>query len=60
MIDAPAGSYYVPLNQPLANLVMAALEPDTHSSYFANHLLESLASSARVMSEPMLKAEELP
>ena len=60
VIDAPAGSYYVPLNQPLANLVMAALEPDTHSSYFANHLLESLASSARVMSEPMLKAEELP
>lgn len=34
-IDVPAGSYYVPLNQPLANLAVAALEPDTQSSYFA-------------------------
>ncbi|MDP3171427.1 MAG: M14 family metallopeptidase [Polaromonas sp.] len=60
VIDAPTGSYYVPLNQPLANLVIAALEPDTQSSYFANRLIESLAGSARVMSEPALKTEELP
>jgi hypothetical protein len=60
VIDAPAGSYYVPLNQPLANLAMAALEPDTQSSYFANRLLDSLASVARVMSAPSLKTEELP
>ena len=60
VIDAPTGSYYVPLNQPLANLVMAALEPDTQSSYFSNQLLDNLASAARVMSEPSLKAEALP
>ena len=60
VIDAPAGSYYVPLNQPLANLAMVALEPDTQSSYFANRLLENLASAARVMSEPSLKAEAMP
>ncbi|MDP1564866.1 MAG: M14 family metallocarboxypeptidase, partial [Polaromonas sp.] len=60
VIDAPTGSYYVPLNQALANLVIAALEPDTQSSYFANRLIESLAGSARVMSEPALKTEELP
>ena len=60
VIDAPAGSYYVPLNQPLANLAIAALEPDTHSSYFANRLLDELASAARIMSEPSLQAEELP
>ena len=60
VIDAPAGSYYVPLNQPLGNLVIAALEPDTQHSYFANQLLESLAGAARVMSEPSLKTEELP
>ncbi len=60
VIDAPTGSYYVPLNQPLANLVIAALEPDTQSSYFANRLIDSLAGSARVMSEPALKTEELP
>ncbi|WP_349281153.1 M14 family metallopeptidase [Polaromonas hydrogenivorans] len=60
VIDAPAGSYYVPLNQPLANLAIAALEPDTRSSYLANRLLDGLASTARIMSEPSLKAEELP
>jgi hypothetical protein len=60
VIDAPAGSYYLPLNQPLANIAIAALEPDTESSYFANRLLDSIASAARVMSEPSLKTEELP
>ena len=60
VIDAPAGSYYVPMNQPLANLVMAALEPDTQSSYFSNQLLDNLSSTARVMSEPSLKAQALP
>ncbi|OYY39389.1 MAG: peptidase M14 [Polaromonas sp. 39-63-25] len=60
VIDAPSGSYYVPMNQPLANLVIAALEPDTQSSFFANRLLDSLSSTARVMSEPTLRTEELP
>ena len=60
VIDAPVGSYYVPLSQPLANLVIAALEPDTQSSYFANQLIKGLTSTARVMAEPTLKAEELP
>ncbi|WP_372826494.1 M14 family zinc carboxypeptidase [Polaromonas sp.] len=60
VIDAPVGSYYVPMNQPMANLVIAALEPDTQSSYFANQLIENLAGSARVMAEPALKTEELP
>ena len=57
-IDAPAGSFYVPLNQGLANLAVAALEPDTESSYFANRLIDSLASTARVMSVPSLVFEE--
>ncbi|MDB5929688.1 MAG: peptidase carboxypeptidase [Polaromonas sp.] len=60
VIDAPAGSYYLPLNQPLANIAIAALEPDTQTSYFANQLLDGIASAARVMSEPSLKTEELP
>ena len=33
------GDYFVPLDQPLANVIAAALEPDTQSSYAANHLL---------------------
>ncbi|MFC5523745.1 M14 family metallopeptidase [Polaromonas jejuensis] len=60
VVDVPRGSYYVPLNQPLGNLVLAALEPDTQSSYFANQLLESLQSTVRVMADPSIKLEELP
>lgn len=56
-IDAPAGSFYVPLNQPLANLAVAALEPDTQNSYFANHLIGSLSETARVMAPPSLVFE---
>jgi hypothetical protein len=60
LIDAPRDSYYVPLKQPLGNLVLAALEPDTQSSYFANQLLDGLQSTVRVMAEPNIKLEELP
>ncbi|MFI4931590.1 MAG: M14 family metallocarboxypeptidase [Burkholderiales bacterium] len=49
---APAGSWYVALDQPLANLAVAALEPDTPSSYFANRLLPSLDAALRVRSPP--------
>lgn len=58
-IDVEAGSYYVPLNQSLASLAVAALEPDTQNSYFANHLIESLADTARVMGTPSLIFEEI-
>ena len=54
----PAGSYYVPLNQPLANLAVAALEPDTQNSYFANRLIHQLEDTARVMASPSLVFEE--
>lgn len=57
-IDVPEGSYYVPLNQPLANLAVAALEPDTQNSYFANHLIPALGDTARVMATPSLVFEE--
>ena len=57
-IDVPAGSYYVPLNQPLAHLAVAALEPDTQNSYFANRLVEDLSQTARIMSTPSLVFEE--
>jgi len=59
VVDVPRGSYYVPLNQPMANLVLAALEPDTQSSYFANQIVRGLQSTVRVMAEPTVKLEEL-
>ena len=55
----PAGSFYVPLNQPRANLAVAALEPDTQNSYFANHLIEELGNTARIMSPPALVFEDI-
>ena len=58
-IDIPAGSYYVPLNQPRANLAVAALEPDTQNSFFANHVIDALGSTARIMSPPSLVFEEI-
>ena len=33
------GAYYVPMSQPLAGLVSAALEPDSQNSFAANRLL---------------------
>ena len=58
--DVPRNSYYVTLNQPLGNLVLAALEPDTQNSYFANAVLPDLQSTVRVMTEPTVKLEALP
>ena len=60
LIDIQAGSFYVALGQPLGNLALAALEPDTQNSYFANHLLDSLDDSVRVMAEPTVRLERLP
>ncbi len=57
-IDVPAGSFYVPLNQTLANVAVAALEPDTQNSYYANRLIEHLEDSARIMGTPSLVFEE--
>ena len=58
--DVPRNSYYITLNQPLGNLVLAALEPDTQNSYFANAVLPDLQSTVRVMTEPTVKLENLP
>jgi hypothetical protein len=55
LLDVAPGSYYVPLDQPLANLVLAALEPDTQNSYLSNRIVDSVASVARVPLAPELK-----
>jgi hypothetical protein len=60
VVDVPRGSYYVSLSQPLANTALAALEPDTQSSYFANRILEDLESTVRVMAPPNARFEDLP
>lgn len=57
-IDIPEGSYYVPLNQAMANVAIAALEPDSQNSYFANSLIDDLGSVARIMTVPALVFED--
>jgi hypothetical protein len=60
LLDVVPGSYYVPLDQPLANLVIAALEPDTQDSYLSNGILDGAAAEARVMARPELKMTGVP
>lgn len=60
LLDVPAGSYYVPLDQPLANLAIAALEPDTQNGYVANRIIGSVDALARVMARPNVKMTAVP
>jgi hypothetical protein len=60
LLDVPAGSYYVPLDQPLANLVIAALEPDTQNSFVTHGIVSSVDAQARVMSRPAVKSHPVP
>ena len=60
LIDVPVGSYYVSLEQPLANLVVAALEPDTQNSYLSNRIISDLAGQVRVLARPEMKTVPVP
>ena len=60
LVDAPVGSYYVSLEQPFAHLVVAALEPDTRSSFFASRVVPTVAGAARVMLRPEVRMSTLP
>jgi hypothetical protein len=60
LVDMKAGSYYVPLDQPLANLIIAALEPDTQNSFFANRLINSIDRQARMLEQIELKGSTVP
>ena len=60
LMDVPRGSYYVPLNQALGNLVIAALEPDTPFSFLNQRVVTDLPAVARVMAPPVVRLQELP
>ena len=60
LVDMKAGSYYVPLDQPLGNLIIAALEPDTQNSFFANRLINSIDRQARMLEQVELKGSTVP
>jgi hypothetical protein len=57
-IQARAGDFYVPLDQSLANLIVAALEPEPQSSLASNRLLP--VHSSRALREAWLPLFRLP
>jgi hypothetical protein len=57
---ARADSYYVPLSQPLANLVVAALEPDSPVGYLASGLVTGRDRQGRVTAVPKGKRTAMP
>ena len=60
LLDVSAGSYYVSLEQPLANLVIAALEPDTQNSFAAHRIVTGSLALARVLLRPELTMTLVP
>lgn len=57
-MEATPGSYYVSMNQPLAYLAAAALEPDTPYSYMSHGVLGGLGDVARVVALPNIVFDE--
>lgn len=60
LVDVPAGSYYVPLDQPWAGLAIAALEPDSQNSFVAHRILAGVQSEVRVMAVPEVPMTPVP
>jgi hypothetical protein len=44
----------------LANLVVAAIEPDTQNSFVTNRIVDNVSALARVLRRPELKMSALP
>ncbi|PHI32357.1 M14 family metallopeptidase [Budvicia aquatica] len=53
-LELTEGYYYIPLEQPLANLIIAALEPETQSSFIANGIL-SLPAKPKAVTKKKAK-----
>lgn len=60
LLDVDAGSWYVSLEQPLAALAIAALEPDTPSSYVTHGLVSGVTAVSRVLARPGFRTSPLP
>jgi len=60
LLDLAAGGYYVSLEQPLAHLVVAALEPEAPASFAANGVIADLAREARILVRPSIRMTAVP
>ena len=60
LLDLAAGGFYVGLDQPLADLIVAALEPEAPSSYVANGVIASVTGEARILLRPDARMTPMP
>ena len=60
LLDLAAGGYYVSLAQPLANLAVAALEPEAPAGFAANRVVTSVAGEARILQRPDTRMISVP
>jgi hypothetical protein len=60
LLDVAIGSYYVSLEQPLANLAVAVLEPESPASYAANGIVADVEHEARILTRPAIRTTALP
>jgi Zinc carboxypeptidase len=60
LLDVAAGGYYVSLEQPLANLAVAVLEPEAPSSFAANGVIASVGGEARILQRPEIRMSQVP
>ncbi len=60
VIDAPTDSFFVPVDQPLGNLIVAVLEPDAPHSFAAQGWIDVGDGLARIMAPPAVRLEVLP
>ena len=60
LLDLAPGGYFVSLEQPLAHLIVAALEPEAPSSFVANGVIASVAGEARILVRPDVRMSPVP
>jgi hypothetical protein len=60
LLELHAGGYYVSLEQPLGDLAVAVLEPESPASFSANRVIEGTAAIARVLQRPTMRMTGLP
>jgi hypothetical protein len=58
LLDLAPGGWYVPLDQPLANLAVAALEPEAPGSLVAARAISSLDGLARIVEQPRFRMSD--
>jgi hypothetical protein len=60
LLDIAPGGYYVSLEQPLAHLAVAVLEPEAPASFAANGVIADVAGEARILLRPSVRMSTLP